>query len=187
LAFAFELVVPVDEDDPDPVDPVDPVEAVEPLEEPELDIPVFEEPDVLALEDEELLELDPVVPVFELEDEPAFLVVFDFEVLVGAAVVVVSVVPEAPPCPLNPPAAEPPAWPEALLLTPRPEPVVAPVPPTSPINASTWQRTVAFVALSSVPFSTTIVSTSPESIVTNRNGDLVFPNRFAGRYPACQA
>jgi hypothetical protein len=187
----FEEVVDDPPDEPD-VDPV-PEEVVEPLELLEPDVPDDdEEPDVPLLDDDddELLELELVVPVLAVDDEPAFLVVFafDFEVVPVFAVPVVPLVSEVVPCALDPPAAEPELPPCPVELpTPFPVPVVAPVPPTSPIKASTWQRTVALLALSIVPFSTTTVSTSPESISTKYNGTLAPPNKFAGRYPACHA
>lgn len=172
-------VVPPDEPELDVL-----LEVLELLDELELD--ELDELDVPELLVDELPVVPVVVPVLEVDEEPAFLVVFDDELVVVVPVVPVVPVPEAPLCAPAPPEADPPLWP-VLLLTPFPVPVVAPVPPTKPIKASTWQRTVALVALSTVPFSTTTVSTSPVSISTNRKGTLVFPQKSDGRNPACQA
>lgn len=113
---------------------VDVLEPVEPLDELELELDVddVDEPDEPVLDVEEPLE--PVVPVLEVEDAPAFLVVL--EVVPVAAVPVVPLVVDAVPCVVEPPAAEPLPW-LVLLDTPFPVPVVAPVPPTRPIKAST--------------------------------------------------
>jgi len=153
---------------------------LEAVDELELELEDVEELDEPVLAVDELLE--PVVPVLEVDDEPAFfLVVFFLEVEPLDPVPSVPVVPDAAPWALEPPAAELPAWPVVLPVVPRPVPVVAPVPPTSPIKASTWQRTVALLALSIVPLSTRTISTSPESISTNRTGVCAFPKKFAGR------
>jgi hypothetical protein len=156
------------------VELVELLELVEELEDEELELPVLE------------VELEPVVPVFEVEDEPAFWVVLVLEVELLAAALVEPLVLEAP-WPLAPLAPEPPAWPPVLPAAPFPVPVVDPVPPISPTRASTWQRTLALFALSIVPFSTTTISMSPESISTNRNGACGFRYKLAGLYPACQA
>jgi hypothetical protein len=164
------------------LDPVEPAVAPEVVDEPEVDdedVEELEELEELLLDVDELPE--PVVPVLVVDFEPAFLVVFALVVEPLASVPLVPLVPDAPPWALEPPAPEPPAWPAVPPVVPRPVPVVAPVPPTNPIRASTWQRTVALFALSIVPFSTTTISTSPESISTNRSGTCVFPHNFAGR------
>jgi hypothetical protein len=168
------VVVPVVE-----LDVVEAPEPLDPADEPELDDEVveeLEEPEEPPLDVDE--PLDPAAPALELDDEPAFLVVLELEPLVP--VPVVPLVPDAAPWALEPPAAEPP-WPVVLPVVPRPVPVVAPAPPTSPIRASTWHRTVALFALSIVPFSITTISTSPEPISTKCNGACAFPNKFAGR------
>jgi len=165
LLDAVEVPVPPELVDEPELDDED-VEELEVPEEPPLDV---DEP------------LEPAEPALELDDEPAFLVVLALEVEPLVVVPVEPLVPDAAPWALEPPAAEPPAWPVVLPVVPRPVPVVAPVPPTSPIKASTWQRTVALLALSIVPFSTTTVSTSPESISTKWSGACAFPNKFAGR------
>jgi hypothetical protein len=163
-----------------PVVELDVVEVPEPLEAvDELELEDVEELDEPLLAVDEPLE--PVVPALEVDDEPAFLVVFALEVELLVPVPAVPVFPDAASCALEPPAAVPPAWPEVLPVVPRPVPVVAPAPPTSPIKASTWQRTVALLALSIVPLSTTTISTSPESISTNRTGACAFPKKCAGR------
>ncbi len=158
--------------------PPDPLEPPEPLDGLEPDDADFEEPEELPLAVDELLE--PVVPVLEVDDEPAFVLLFALVAEPEVPLPPPPPVPDAAPWPLDPPAPAPP-WPLVLPVVPRPVPVVAPEPPTRPIRASTWQRTVALLALSIVPFSTTTISTSPESISTKWIGDLVSPSKFAGR------
>jgi len=161
-------VVDVDAVELDVAEEPEPLEAVD-----ELELEDVEELDEPLLAVDELLE--PVVAFLVVDDEPAFLVVFFLEVEPLVAVPAVPVVPDAAPSALEPPEAELPAPPVVLPVVPRPVPVVAPAPPTSPIKASTWQRTVALSALSIVPLSTTTISTSPESIATNRKGACAFP------------
>jgi hypothetical protein len=62
-------------------------------------------------------------------------------------------------------------------------PAVVPcaVPPTTPIRASTWQRTVALFALSTDPVSAAYTSMSPRSISTNSMTLLVPARNIGGR------
>ena len=60
-----------------------------------------------------------------------------------------------------------PVRPVRPVRPPRPPAPVPPwAPPTRPITASTWHLTVALLALSSVPYSTTSVNMSPRSTAT---------------------
>ncbi len=168
----FEEVVLVPVVELDVVEVLEPLDAVEELED-------VDELDEAVLAADELFE--PVFPVCEVDDEPAFFdfLALDFELFVAPPLV--PLVPDEASWALEPPVAALPPWPVVLPVAPRPVPVVAPVPPTSPIRASTWQRTVALLALSVAPFSTTTISTSPESISTSRNGTCAVPMKFAER------
>src|SRR5262249_2198178 len=57
---------------------------------------------------------------------------------------------------------------------------------TRPINASTWHLTVALLALSSDPLSTTVTGRSPRSTATVANDMSDRPSRRDGRTPPPQ-
>ena len=82
----------------------------------------------------------------------------------------------------------PPAWPPWVLAPPAPAcPLVVVAPPTMPIRASTWQRTVVFAALSRVPVSLTNTARSPRSTSTVRRLSGRPSQAWEGRYPESQA
>ena len=130
-------------------------------------------PDEPLLPDEPLpLEESPPPEELELlppEDPEPFLLVpaFDLAFLVAppSEPPPLSEPPDAllPPC--VPVVPEPPCPDPELPVVPvrlaPPAPPAPDVPPTMPMSASTSQRTTVFVALSSVPFSTTYSITSP--------------------------
>jgi hypothetical protein len=147
---AAELVLEVE----DILEPPDPAEAPDPLE-----------PDAVAV-----LPPEPLEPP-ELDfDAPALALLLALDFAVGAGVLAPPPEPPAVPVPPWPPDAVVPVWPDVPEVPERPAVPAAPapdVPPTMPIRASTSHRTTVLVALSRVPFSTIISTTSPRSTATS--------------------